>query len=92
MVDMASKVVAGLLAIVVVIAAIALIFLLLVSLPLIIAAIALIVLVVIVVVFLLLILGVLLGIPYYFLKRGPRSEEGRYDVGEVKSIKEDEKK
>jgi PDZ domain-containing secreted protein len=65
---------------------------LLVSLPLILAAIALIVLVIIVVVFLLFVLSILMGIPYYFLKKGQRSEEGRYDLAEVKSIKEDEKK
>lgn len=89
---MISKVVAASLAIIVIIAALALIFLFLISLPLIIAAIALIVLIIIVVVFLLLVVGALLGIPFYFLKKGPRSEQGRYDLGEVKSIEEDKKK
>jgi flagellar basal body-associated protein FliL len=50
------------------------------------------VLIIIVVIFLFLVVGVLLGIPFYFLKKGPRSEQGRYDLGEVKSIEEDKKK
>ena len=64
----------------------------LLAIVVVIAAIVPIVLVIIVVVFMPVILGILLGIPYYLLRKGPRSEEGRYDLAEVKSIKEDEKK
>lgn len=34
----------------------------------------------------------ILAIPFYFLKKGPTSEEGTYRIEDVRSIKEDEKK
>ena len=34
----------------------------------------------------------ILAIPFYFLKKGPKAEDGTYRIDEVRSIKEDEKK
>jgi len=44
------------------------------------------------IVFAAIIIFLILAIPFYFLKKGPKAEDGNYRIEEVHPVREDEKK
>lgn len=72
---------------------IALALLLLFSLPLVIEAMLIVIAVILFVVAVAVVVGTVSAIPYYFIKRGPKSEPAHgYRLEEIKAVKEDEGK
>jgi len=67
-------------------------WLLLMGWPLLVAIFIFIVFAAIIIFLILVALVFILAIPFYFLKKGPKAEDGNYRIEEVHPVREDEKK
>ena len=67
-------------------------WLLLMGWPLLVAIFRFIIFAAIIIFLIVLALTFILAIPFYFLKKGPKAEDGSYRIEEIRPIKEDERK
>jgi len=87
-----SKALDALILIGVAVAAIILLLVIILNLGLFLALLFAVVLIILILVVALAVAGLILSVPFYFLKQGPRQEPGAYRIEELRPIKEDEKK
>lgn len=87
-----SKALDALILIGVAVAAIMLLMMIVLNLGLFLALLLAVVLTILILVVALVVAGLILSVPFYFLKQGPRQEPGAYHIEQLRSIKEDEKK